>query len=87
LSGAVLSPHALERMAVRQVTEAAVRAMLRQPETVQEVRPGRVVAQGIFRSAEGSQFLLRAFVDIDCHPPTVATVYKTSKIGKYRRQP
>jgi len=87
LRGAVLAPHALERMAVRRISEAAVRALLERPETVQEVRPGRVAVQGLFRSPEGGQYLLRVFVDIDRDPPRVATVYRTSKIEKYGRQP
>jgi hypothetical protein len=33
------------------------------------------------------QYLLRVLVDVDRAPPEVVTVYRTSRIAKYRRQP
>jgi len=87
LSGAVLTPHALDRMRVRGIPQETVRALLERPDSVREVRPGRVVAQGAYRRPEGDEYLLRVFVDIDRDPPEVATVYRTSKVEKYRRPP
>jgi hypothetical protein len=69
-------------MAKRQVTAADVRRVLEEPEQVLEVRPGRVVAQGVVRG-----YLLRVFVDIDRTPAEVVTAYRTSKINKYWDQP
>ena len=52
------------------------------PERVIPVREGRVVAQGLV-----GDHLVRVFVDIDRDPPEVVTVYRTSKIDKYRSRP
>lgn len=82
LSQAVLTAHALGQMAKRQVTSADVGRVLAAPEQVLEVRAGRVVAQGM-----AGEYLLRVFVDIDRTPAEVITVYRTSKIEKYRSQP
>ena len=81
LSRAVLTEHALGQMARRQVTAADVGRVLAEPEQVLEVRAGRVVAQGM-----AGEYLLRAFVDVDRTPTEVVTVYRTSKIEKYRSQ-
>jgi hypothetical protein len=59
-----------------------LRAVLSAPERVIPVRDGRIVAQGWV-----GDYLLRAFVDIDRDPPEVVTVYRTSKIDKYRSRP
>ena len=47
LSGAALIDHALQQMLKRQVSENEVRQVLAQPEDVQAVRVGRVVAQAM----------------------------------------
>ena len=79
LSQAVLTDHALNQMARRQVTAADVRRVLAAPEHVLEVRAGRVVAQGL-----AAGYLLRVFVDVDRTLAEVVAVYRTSKIDKYR---
>ena len=60
--------------------------MLSNPTEWQEVRPGRVVCQGIVELA-GKSYLLRIFIDVEPPPGRVVTVYRTSQIEKYRRQP
>jgi len=82
LQSAIIQEHAAHQMAKRQVSEADVRSTLARPEAVLPVREGRVVAQAI----QGSH-LLRVFVDVDRDPPEVVTVYRSSKIEKYRSQP
>ncbi|RIK78878.1 MAG: hypothetical protein DCC67_11155 [Planctomycetota bacterium] len=82
LPSAVLTDHAQEQMARRQIDEAEVRQILAAPEEVIPVREGRIVAQGL----TGDQ-LLRVFVDVDREPPEVVTVYRTSKIDRYRSRP
>jgi len=82
LSQAILTEHALQQMAKRQVTAVDVRRVLAAPEQVLEVRAGRVVAQGIVGG-----YLLRVFTDVDRIPAEVVTVYRTSKIDKYRSEP
>jgi hypothetical protein len=79
---AILTEHAAMQMAKREIAEADVRAVLAGPQEVFEVRPGRVVAQSVL-----GEHLLRVFVDVDREPPEVVTVYHTSKISKYRREP
>jgi hypothetical protein len=82
ISHAVLTEHALEQMAKRQITAADVKYVLTASEYVFEVRTGRIVAQGMVGG-----YLLRVFVDVDRMPPEVVTAYRTSKIEKYRNQP
>jgi hypothetical protein len=70
------------------LSEEMVRAILLAPDQRIEVRPGRDVLQSkiSFRQPEKA-FLLRVFVDIDRLPAEVVTVYRTSKIEKYWREP
>ena len=81
-----LTDHARQQMARRGISEAKVDQVLRAPEQVLEVRPGRVVYQARM-DAENAEivYLLRVFVDVDRSPPDVVTVYRTSKIAKYWR--
>jgi hypothetical protein len=57
--------------------------VLRQPDQILLVRPGRVVCQSRLSHAEGRDYLLRVFVDVDREPVEVVTAYRTSKIEKY----
>jgi hypothetical protein len=82
IAQAVLTKHAVLRLAKRQLTESDVRQVLATPEQIEEVRPGRVVAQGLV-----SGYLLRVFVDVDRFPAEIVTACRTSKIEKYRVQP
>lgn len=82
LGRAILTEHAAGQMARRQLSEADVRRVLTAPEEVLPVRPGRVVAQGLI-----GVHLVRVFVDVDRAPAEVVTVYRTSKIQKYRSRP
>jgi len=81
LSDAVMTDHARERAGERGITEARIREVLRSPQQVHRVRPGRVVAQSVIDLG-----LYRVFVDVDRRPPEVVTAYRTSKIDKYRSQ-
>ena len=82
----VLTDHARWEMQRRNVTESEVARTLLAPEQRQEVRPGRCVYQSRFDLGEPPKaYLLRVFVDIDRSPPEVVTVYRTSKVHKYRR--
>jgi hypothetical protein len=70
----------------RGVTEMEVAQTLLAPEQREEVRPGRCVYQSRFDLGEPPKtYLLRVFMDIDRFPPEVVTVYRTSKVHKYRR--
>jgi hypothetical protein len=61
---------------------ALLASVLRDPEQVVEVRPGRVILQSRVRIGTHNQ-LIRVFVDVDVSPAQVVTVYRTSKIDKY----
>ena len=57
------------------------------PGQIEEVRDGRLVFQSIVTVIESERpYLLRVFVDVECEPPAVVTVYRTSKIAKYWRE-
>jgi len=82
LREATISDHARGQIAKREIAEPDVRRVLALPDEVLPVRPGRVVAQSLL-----GRHLLRVFVDVDRRPPEVVTVYRTSKVQKYRSQP
>lgn len=72
----------------RQITQEDVKAVLTNPEQVEMIRHGRAVYQSRIRMSEQAKtYLLRVFVDIDRTPPRVVTVYRTSKINKYWKEP
>jgi hypothetical protein len=81
----VLSDHARWEMIRRGISEEVLRQVLAAPEQRLPVQPGREVLQSRIRF-EGSFYLVRAFVDTDRDPAEVVTVYRTSKIEKYRRK-
>jgi hypothetical protein len=81
------SRHALEEMRRRGISEALVERVLNSPDQqVSQERDGIVARQAIVEFPDGRSFLLRLFVN-PAEPATVVTVYRTSKIGKYWRQP
>jgi hypothetical protein len=88
LQRAILTDHAREQLADRQLTAAQVQAVLNQPAQVLPIRPGRVVAQAPQPFGDPARtYLVRVVVDIDRDPPEVVTAYRTSKIDKYRSRP
>ena len=85
LAAAVFTAHAHNQMARRGIAEAEVRRVLEAPESVVPVRPGRQIAQKAFLiGTPPREYLIRAVVDIDRSPPEVVTVYRTSRLAKYR---
>ena len=71
----------------RHIPVADVTHVLAAPEHTEVVRPGRVVYQArVTWGTTATTYLLRVFVDIDCQPPAVVTVYRTSKIAKYWKE-
>jgi hypothetical protein len=79
LVDAALTDHALAQMHRRRITEEEVRTILFSPLKSEDVRPGRVVVQGLL----DEKHLLRVFIDTDRTPNEIVTVYKTSKLAKY----
>jgi len=81
-----ITTHALQEMARRNISEEEVAKVLASPEQAEMIRTGRVVYQVRIEQGEPlKEYLLRVFVDIDDTPPSVVTVYRTSKIRKYWR--
>jgi hypothetical protein len=79
---ALITDHADEQMRRRGIDTDVVRTILRDPEQVVEVRPGRVVLQSRV-DVGGRRQLVQVFIDVDRSPMRVVTVYRTSKIDKY----
>ena len=78
--------HALQEMARRNISEAEVTQVLASPEQSETIHEGREVYQARIEQGEPpKEYLLRVFVDIDDTPPSVVTVYRTSKVRKYWR--
>jgi len=82
LAGAILTQHLVDRVERRGLSPDLVHRALAAPDSIAELRPGRVVAQKLFEDG-GRVFLLRVVVDVDRQPPEAVTAYKTSKIDKY----
>lgn len=84
LSRYIIKPHARLEMKRRQITEEQIAAVLSAPEQVEQVRTGRNVYQSRLNLDDPPKiYLLRVFVDVDCDPAEVVTVYRTSKLSKY----
>ena len=65
-----------------------MRLLLEVLDQPQQLVPGygdRTVYQSLFEFEEGGTYLIRAIVDTETSPPTVVTVYRTSRIRKYWR--
>lgn len=80
----ILTDHAVQELARRGLGIDDIDAVLRNPGQRMELRTGRVVVQSRTQQ-DGTEYLLRVFVDIDRNPAEVVTAYRTSKIGKYWR--
>jgi len=81
----VFSNHALQEMERRNIPEAAVKAILSQPEQVVPGKDNRTIYQSRLDNEVGKTYLIRVFVEGTLDPPMVVTVYRTSKIQKYWR--
>jgi hypothetical protein len=82
----VLTLHAREEMARRQISSDWVEQVMKQPEQKLPGAGNRTIWQKRIES-EGKLFLVRCVIEDWHNPPVVVTVYRTSKIAKYWRQP
>lgn len=80
------SQHALNEMARRGIGEDVVVSVLHAPEQDLIGYGGRTVYQSRVDFG-GRPFLVRVIVTHDTVPPTIVTVYRTSKIGRYWQKP
>ncbi|MHB8166334.1 MAG: DUF4258 domain-containing protein [Sulfuricella sp.] len=81
-----ITHHAKEEMARRQIPESIVEQTLRAPEQIVSERGDRKAYQSRVEIA-GKIYLVRAIVEDWAQPGVVVTVYRTSNIAKYWRQP
>jgi len=78
-----LSAHARSELGRRGIDPKQLDEVLRDPEQIVPAYGGRKAYQSRIESG-GRAYLLRAIVS-QGEPPTVVTVYRTSKIDKYWR--
>lgn len=84
----VFTEHARWEMVRRGLSEVVVRKVIRHAEQIIPIRAGREIRQSrVYFKGDGKDYLVRAIVDIMGNRLTVVTVYRTSKIEKYWRQP
>ena len=80
----LLSKHAREQAARRELSEEIILAVAHAPEQRLVVRPGRELRQSrVEMPTGGPQYLVRVVVDVSPGEETVVTVYRTSNIKKY----
>jgi hypothetical protein len=81
------SHHAETELALRRIPRALVDQILCNPQQVVPERPPKKAYQSQVDVGDGRMMLVRAVVDDTVEPAVVVTVYRTSKISKYWRQP
>lgn len=81
-----LTAHAETEMVHRKISKISLQELLSSPQQILPSQSGREVYQSKFRSESNREYLLRAVVDVSTRPPTVVTVYRTSKLHKYWRE-
>lgn len=82
-----ISRHAEIEMERRGISLDFVESVLENPQQIVFERDGRKAYQSQVDFGSSKVFLLRVIVADDVDPAVVITVYKTSKIEKYWRQP
>ena len=82
-----ISNHAQKEMNRRAIPAHAVEAVLKTPGQIVEEYGNKKAYQSIMDLGKGTPYLVRVIVDDTVMPVQVVTVYKTSKIKKYWRNP
>lgn len=83
-----MTEHARSEALRRQVSEDTVLAVARDPEQRLEARAGREIRQSrMVDPASGKLYLIRVVVEIEAAGETIVTVYRTSRIRRYWRDP
>ena len=81
-----LADHAESEVARRKIPRRFIRELLDAPQQIVAGHGGRVVYQSQFDFGSNKMYLLRAIIDHQVIPPTVVTIYRTSRIRKYWRE-
>jgi len=82
-----ISRHARNEMNRRGISEDLVQAVLQNPGQIVDEYGNMKAYQSITGSETGKNYLVRVIVNDTVEPEKVVTVYKTSKIKKYWREP
>jgi hypothetical protein len=82
-----ISRHARNEMNRREISENLVQTILQNPGQIVDEYGNMKAYQSIMVSETGKNYLVRIIVNKTVEPEKVVTVYKTSKIKKYWRQP
>jgi hypothetical protein len=80
------SRHAEEEMLRRQVPRNIVEAVLERPDEIVDEYGDKKAYQSLVAFESGKSYLVRVIVDDAAVPKSVVTVYRTSKVEKYRRK-
>ena len=83
----VLSAHAERELLRRGIPRQLLDSVLEHPGQIVFGYGGKNVYQSQLDFGAGKMFLLRAIVDERTTPPVVVTIYRTSRITKYWKQP
>jgi len=79
------SKHARERMRQRDISEKQVISIIKNPDRVIDREEDEyVIYQALRNDKQDADYLFRVFVNTKTDYLTVITVYKTSKLEKYR---
>lgn len=81
------SSHALEEMEKRKVPISFVEAVLENPQQTLQQNKEITIYQSQMDFGTGKLYLLRVFINTTIEPAIVITVYRTSQIKKYWRNP
>jgi hypothetical protein len=78
--------HAEEEMLRRQIPRELVEAVLEKPDEIVDEYGDKKAYQSQLNLGSGKIYLVRVIVDDAAEPKSVVTVYRTSKIERYRRK-
>jgi hypothetical protein len=81
------SKHALEEAIRRDISLDSVESVLQKPQQIVQEYGGKNAYQAKIESSSGRMKLLRVIVDDTKTPSVVVTVYRTSRVNKYWREP
>ena len=82
-----ISRHVRNEMNRRRISEDLVQSVLQNPGQIVDEYGSMKAYQSITGSETGKNYLVRVIVNDTVEPEKVVTVYKTSKIKKYWREP
>ena len=83
----VLTKHARDEMAIRGISESILDAVMQAPGQIVLEKDDLVAYQSVITFPDRREMLVRAIVADQNQPMRVITVYRTSKLSKYWREP